>query len=84
MQFVEVRYFFTKDPIKMPLIIVFLGGVFIGIVIAGLISFAGKLKLKKEISQLKKKNLDQESEIKKLRTLPLTEDKKNLEKGKTV
>jgi uncharacterized membrane protein YciS (DUF1049 family) len=65
----------------VPLIIVFFGGVFIGIVIAGLISFANNLKLKREINQLKKKNLEKENEIKRLRTLPLTEEKKNLEKG---
>jgi uncharacterized integral membrane protein len=81
MQSVEFRYFFTKEPIKVPLIIVFFGGVFIGIVIAGLISFANNLKLKREINQLKKKNLEKENEIKRLRTLPLTEEKKNLEKG---
>ncbi|MBZ4643464.1 MAG: hypothetical protein JG767_1073 [Deferribacteraceae bacterium] len=76
MQMVEFSYFFTKEPIKVPLILVFIGGLFIGVVFAALIGLVDKFKLKREINSLKKKLADSENEIKRLRTLPLSSEGK--------
>lgn len=78
MQMVEVTYFFTKAPIKVPLILVFLSGIAIGGISAALISFGEKFKLRREISTLKKKVTESENEIKRLRTLPLSKEEKQL------
>jgi len=78
MQMVEVTYFFTKAPIKVPLILVFVGGIFIGAVLFFLIAFGEKFKLKREINSLKKKIAESENEIKRLRTLPLSKEEKQI------
>ena len=73
MQMVEFRYFFTTPAIKVPLIVIFLGGVFIGVLFAGLVSFVQKYRLKKEISQINKKLKLAEDEAHRLRSLPLSQ-----------
>lgn len=78
MEMVEVTYFFKKAPIKVPLILVFIVGIAIGAILASLISFKDKFKLKREITSLKKKITESENEIKRLRTLPLSKEEKQL------
>lgn len=74
MQIVEFRYFFTTPSIKVPLIVIFLGGIFIGALLAGLLSFTQKYRLKREISQLNKRIKTAEDEVHRLRNLPLSQN----------
>lgn len=77
MQIVEFRYFFTTPVIKVPLIVVFLGGIFIGALLAGMVAFTQKYRLKREISQTNKKLKLAEDEAQRLRNLPLSQGQSN-------
>jgi putative membrane protein len=79
-QSVKVMYFYGKPPIELPLFVVMMAALFLGILVSFLIALKDKFKLKKEIKQLKKQLLSAESEIKKLRNLPLTDNKEKEKK----
>ncbi|MGA1845464.1 lipopolysaccharide assembly protein LapA domain-containing protein [Deferribacter abyssi] len=75
MQSVDIKYFFNKPPIQLPLFFVVLAAFILGVIISAFIAFTEKIKLKKEINSLKKENKELEKEIIRLKNLPLSKEK---------
>ncbi|MGA1861661.1 LapA family protein [Deferribacter thermophilus] len=74
MQPVDIKYFFNKPPIQVPLFVVILASFILGILITAFIAFVEKLKTNREISKLRKEKKELESEIVRLKNLPLTKE----------
>jgi len=74
MQSVDIKYFFNKPPIQVPLFVVILASFILGILITAFIAFVEKLKTNREISKLRKEKKELESEIVRLKNLPLTKE----------
>jgi len=74
---VQLKYFYGKDPVTLPLFLVIIIAVFVGIVLAMLVAFSEKMRTRREINNLKKNLKEAEKEITRLRNLPLSKEKEN-------
>lgn len=77
MQSVQLRYFYGKPPVELPLFLIIIGSAFIGVILATLVALSEKMKTRREMNSLKKNLKEYEKEIAKLRNLPLSKEKES-------
>lgn len=77
---IEVKYFFDRPPLVMPAFIVILGAVLFGVLLSGMLYSIDRLKMKMELSSLKKEIKKQEEEMTRLRNIPFEEPKSPVNK----
>jgi uncharacterized integral membrane protein len=75
MQTVAIKYFFGKAPIELPLFVVMIISFLIGMFITYLLFITDRMRLKKELNRIKKSQKEKDSELLRLRNLPLDEEK---------
>jgi uncharacterized integral membrane protein len=75
MQTVSIKYFFGKAPIELPLFVIMILSFLVGMFITYLLFLTDRIRLKKELNRIKKSLKDKDSELLRLRNLPLVEEK---------
>jgi uncharacterized integral membrane protein len=78
MQMVEVKYFFNRTPITIPLFILMLILFFSGMILTYLIFMFDRIRLKRELSRSKKDQKETSMELSRLRNLPLFDEEKKV------
>jgi uncharacterized integral membrane protein len=75
MQTVAIKYFFGRPPVELPLFVVMILSFLIGMFITYILFVADIMRLKKELNRIKKSLKEKDSELLRLRNLPLEEEK---------
>jgi len=75
MQIIGIKYFFGKAPIEIPLFVVMIISFLIGMFITYILFITDRMRLKKELNRVKKSLKEKDSELLRLRNLPLEEEK---------
>lgn len=75
MENVNITYFYGEQYfVQVPMFVAIIAALFLGIIIAALLTVKEKFSIKKELKNLKKQLKESELELKKLRNLPLSEE----------
>ncbi|MDY6821678.1 MAG: LapA family protein [Deferribacterota bacterium] len=77
MEIVPVKYFVNYEPLQIPLFIVMIICFFLGMLIVYMLFITDRMKLKRQLNNLKKELRVKENELVKLRNISLTEKDTN-------